>query len=81
MLEGAGLKECLEKLETNWDNPYLDEAEAEEYKSLLREQELIGALFSTISDRDEIKDALLGLRDKGHFKKSEYLAAQVAQKA
>ncbi|SJL08495.1 uncharacterized protein ARMOST_11859 [Armillaria ostoyae] len=60
MLEGAGLEECLEKLEANWGNPYLDKAEAEEYTSLLREQELIGALFSTISDRDEIKDALLG---------------------
>ncbi|PBK71611.1 hypothetical protein ARMSODRAFT_781875 [Armillaria solidipes] len=80
MLEGAGLDECLEKLEANWGNPYLDKAEAEEYTSLLREQELIGALFSTISDRDKIKDALLGLRDNGHLKQSS-LAAQAAQKA
>ncbi|PBK92484.1 hypothetical protein ARMGADRAFT_930202 [Armillaria gallica] len=80
ILEGAGLETYLEKLEANWGNHYLDEAEVEEYKSLLMEQELIGALFSTISDRDEIRDTLLGLRKKGHLKQS-FLAAQGAQKA
>ncbi|KAK0213580.1 hypothetical protein IW262DRAFT_1466891 [Armillaria fumosa] len=80
MLEGAGLEECLERLEANWGNHYLDEAEAEEYQNLLREQELIGALFSTISDRDEIKNTLLGRCNEGHLKQS-FLAAQAAQKA
>lgn len=80
MLDGAGLEQCLEKLEANWGNPHLDKAEAEEYTSLLREQELIGALFSTVSDSDEIKDALLDLCNKGHFKQS-FLAARAAQRA
>jgi hypothetical protein len=75
ILEGAGLEEYLEKLDANWGNPHLDKAEAEEHKSLLREQELIGALFSTISDRDEIKRAL-----EEHFGQSS-LAARAAQKA
>lgn len=80
ILEGAGLEECLEKLEANWGNHHLGEDEVEEYRDLLREQELLGALFSTISDRDEIRDTLLGLGKEGHLKQS-FLAAQVAQKA
>ncbi|KAK0189843.1 flavin-containing amine oxidoreductase-domain containing protein [Armillaria mellea] len=80
ILEGAGLKRKLKKLEANWSNPHLDKSEAEEQATLLREQELIGALFSTISDHDKLKDALLGLRNEGDLMQS-FHAAQVAQKA
>ena len=61
ILEGAGLDEYLEKLDANWANPHLNKAEAEEHKKLLRKQELIGALFSTTSDRKELEKALRDL--------------------
>ncbi len=80
MLDGAGLEKCLAKLEANWGNPHLDRAEAEEQASLLRKQELYGALFSAFSDHKKIKDALSG--SKGDLEQLlASLAAEAAQGA
>jgi len=58
MLIGADRPKLLEKLEANWGNPNLSKADADEENSLSRKQEIIGAILSTISDREVIKKTL-----------------------
>jgi hypothetical protein len=61
MLKGAGLEDLIDKLEDNWGNKAIlkDEPDlAEKQSKFLREQEIVGAIFSTLGGHDEIRKAL-----------------------
>jgi len=60
MLCGAGLTEKIADLKRLWGNPNYTEEEEEEQSKVMRNQEYLGALLSTVDDREELSKALNG---------------------